>query len=177
MTDPQSPGSTPPPAQGAPSVPPAAAPAPPAYVQPPPAYNPGAVPPYGVQPNSGQPYGAAPPAAYGPPAGGAVPGKTLGIVAFVLSLLFFQLIALILGIVALVQSKKAGANNGFALAAIIISSVTMVLGLIFFAAFVALVLPTLAMGAEELYSFCLANGPGVYETNGIEIDCYEILDQ
>lgn len=52
-------------------------------------------------------YAQAPAYAPGAPApGAAVPGKTLGIVAFVLSF-FVQLIALILGIVALVQSKKA----------------------------------------------------------------------
>ena len=54
----------------------------------------------------------------------------MGIVAFILSF-FVQLVALILGIIALVQSRKAGAKNGFAVAAIIISSVLMVLGVIF----------------------------------------------
>ena len=58
------------------------------------------------------------------------PGRTLGIVAFVLSF-FAQLIGLILGIVALVQSKRAGQKNGWAVAAIIISSVLMVIGIIF----------------------------------------------
>ena len=70
-----------------------------------------------------------PPAAYGPPASATIPGRTLGIVAFVLSF-FTGLIALILGIVALVQSKKAGFGNGWELAAIIISSVFLVLGII-----------------------------------------------
>jgi hypothetical protein len=73
-----------------------------------------------------QPYAAAPPAAYGPPASATIPGHTLGIVAFVLSF-FTGLIALVLGIVALVQSKRAGFGNGWALAAIIISSVSVVL--------------------------------------------------
>jgi hypothetical protein len=92
----------------------------PAEPTPPPAYS--AAPP-------AQPYAPAPPAAYGPPASAAIPGRTLGIVAFVLSF-FTGLIALILGIVALVQSKKAGFGNGWALAAIIISSVFLVLGII-----------------------------------------------
>ena len=63
-------------------------------------------------PPTGQ-YAAPPPAA---------PGRTLGIVAFILSF-FIALVGLILGIVALVQSRKAGQKNGFALAAIIISAV------------------------------------------------------
>ena len=45
----------------------------------------------------------------------------MGIVAFILSF-FVQLVALILGIIALVQSRKAGHKNGWAVAAIIISS-------------------------------------------------------
>ena len=57
------------------------------------------------------------------------PGKTLGIVALVCSF-FFQLIGLILGIVALNQSKNAGYQNGPAKAAIIISIVLMVLAVI-----------------------------------------------
>ncbi|RZI80798.1 MAG: DUF4190 domain-containing protein, partial [Microbacterium sp.] len=78
-------------------------------------------------------YPAAPPAApayaqggYPAPVG-PIPGKTLGIVAFVLSF-FVQLVALVLGIVALVQSKKAGHGNGWAIAAIIISAVGLVIG-------------------------------------------------
>ena len=57
------------------------------------------------------------------------PGKTLGIVALIASF-FVSLLGLILGIVALNQSKKAGYPNGPAKAAIIISIVFMVLGLI-----------------------------------------------
>lgn len=54
--------------------------------------------------------GYAAPAApgYAPPA--AVPGKTLGIVGLILSILL-PLIGLILSIVAVIQSKKAGAKN------------------------------------------------------------------
>ena len=57
------------------------------------------------------------------------PGKTLGIVALISSF-FIALLGLILGIVALNQSKKAGYPNGPAKAAIIISIVFMVLGVL-----------------------------------------------
>ena len=63
-----------------------------------------------------------------PAAPAVVPGKTLGIVALILAILPFQLIGLILGIVANGQSKKAGVKNGPAKAAIIISIILMVLG-------------------------------------------------
>ncbi|WP_292864756.1 DUF4190 domain-containing protein [Microbacterium sp.] len=110
---------------------------------------------------------AAAPAYAGPPATPTtVPGKTLGIVAFVLSF-FAQLIALILGIVALVQSRKAGVKNGFALAAVIISSVLIVVGII-----VAIVLISVfASTAGDLVQFCLDNPAGVYEVNGQTITC------
>lgn len=60
------------------------------------------------------------------------PGKTLGIVGLILSILGFGLISLVISIIARNQSKKAGYSNGMALAGIIISAVTMVLGLLFF---------------------------------------------
>ncbi len=69
-----------------------------------------------------------------PPVPPVDPGKTMGIVAFVMSFFvsFFlvQIVALILGIVALRKSKKAGYSNRWAVAAIIVSSVLMVLTLI-----------------------------------------------
>lgn len=72
----------------------------------------------------------APPPAYSQPAQPAVnPGQTLGIIALICAF-FFQLLGLILGIVALNQSKKVGMKNGLAVAAIWISVVLMVLGLL-----------------------------------------------
>ncbi|MGY6497691.1 MAG: DUF4190 domain-containing protein [Microcella sp.] len=72
----------------------------------------------------------APPPTYSQPAQPAVnPGQTLGIVALILAF-FFQLLGLILGIIALNQSKKVGMKNGLAVAAIWISVVLMVLGII-----------------------------------------------
>ena len=150
MTDPQNPASTPPPSDG--TVPPA----PPAYPTsptPPPAA-------YGQQP-----YASAPPSAYGAPPAGPVPGKTLGIVAFILSF-FVQLIALILGIVALVQSRKAGQKNGWALAAIIISSVLLVIGVIVLIIVFAIVIPA---ATAEFLRLCSEYGNGVHEIGGTTI--------
>lgn len=72
---------------------------------------------------------APPPSYQSAPAPAVNPGQTLGIVALILAF-FFQLLGLILGIVALNQSKKVGMKNGLAVAAIWISVILMVLGLI-----------------------------------------------
>jgi hypothetical protein len=66
------------------------------------------------------------------------PGKTLGLIGFVLSLLGGGLISLIIGVIARSQSKKAGFKNGFALAAIIISIISIVISIIITIAFIAL---------------------------------------
>ena len=72
----------------------------------------------------------APPPAYSQPAQPAVnPGQTLGIVALICAF-FVQILGLILGIIALNQSKKVGMKNGLAVAAIWISAILMVLGII-----------------------------------------------
>ncbi|WP_235560247.1 DUF4190 domain-containing protein [Microbacterium sp. Leaf288] len=173
MTDPQNPAAPEPPQQPA-SQP--TAPQPPAADAPsgtgpsdypPPAPRPeyGAAPP--SYPAASPAYGSAPPAAYGAPADGPVPGKTLGIVAFVLSF-FVQLVALILGIVALVQSRKAGVKNGWAVAAIIISAVLMLLGIILF---FAIVLPLLTFSGEVLQACQEAGFTGTVEVRGLPVDC------
>lgn len=120
--------------------------------------NPSAVPP--SAPQNPPAYSSAPPPAYNsqPAPGAPVPGKTLGIVAFVLSF-FAQLIALILGIVALVQSRKAGVKNGWALAAIIISAVLMVIGII------VIIVVAVAIGGG-LAAACAELGPGTHNLQG-----------
>ena len=113
---------------------------------------------------------AAPAYAAGPaPAGAPVPGKALGIVAFILSF-FLQLIGLILGIVALVQSKKAGHKNGWAVAAIILSSVLMVIGIIVGIALLA----WFANLGNEILVNCGAGGQGYVELWGQQIPCSQI---
>ena len=57
------------------------------------------------------------------------PGKTLGVVGFILAFVA-NLFGLIISIIALNKSKKAGYKNGLALAGIIISSIGLVLGTI-----------------------------------------------
>ena len=120
--------------------------------------NPSAVPP--SAPQNPPAYSSAPPPAYNsqPAPGAPVPGKTLGIVEFVLSF-FAQLIALILGIVALVQSRKAGVKNGWALAAIIISAVLMVIGII------VIIVVAVAIGGG-LAAACAELGPGTHNLQG-----------
>ncbi|MCB7136987.1 DUF4190 domain-containing protein [Cellulosimicrobium marinum] len=55
------------------------------------------------------------------------PGKTMGIVGFVLSFLgCLSIVGIILSIVALNKSKKAGFSNGLALAGIIIGAVVLI---------------------------------------------------
>ncbi|RZS56305.1 hypothetical protein EV141_1762 [Microcella putealis] len=93
----------------------------------------------------------APPPAYSQPAQPAVnPGQTLGIVALICSF-FFQILGLILGIVALNQSKKVGMKNGLAVAAIWISAILLVLGVIIFIVSIALFGSLAAFTTE--YSF------------------------
>ena len=58
-----------------------------------------------------------------------LPGRAMGIWAFVLSF-FVQVLALVLGIVALGQSRRAGVSNGLAIAGIVISSVLIIAGAI-----------------------------------------------
>lgn len=163
MTDPQNPAQPTPEGGSIPPAPPAYTPepaAPPAYSSAPPA-----------APAYGQPqYAAAPPPQYGAPASTTIPGRTMGIVAFILSF-FVQLIALILGIVALVQSKKAGHKNGFALAAIIISAVLMVLGVILF---FAIVIPLLTFSSEALQACQAVGFEGTVTVAGIPVDCSNV---
>lgn len=55
------------------------------------------------------------------------PGRTLGIVGLVLAI-FFNIIGLIVSIIAWNRSKKAGYSNGFAVAGIVVGGVLFVLG-------------------------------------------------
>ena len=73
-------------------------------------------------------YGATP--GYAAPAEN--PGKTMGIVGFVLSFLgCLSIVGIILSIVALNKSKKAGYSNGLALAGIIVGALVLVGTIVF----------------------------------------------
>jgi hypothetical protein len=56
-----------------------------------------------------------------------IPGRTLGIVAMILSIVGIGIAGIVLGIIGMVKSKKAGHKNGFALAGIIIGIVSTVI--------------------------------------------------
>ncbi|MDQ0733541.1 DUF4190 domain-containing protein [Arthrobacter agilis] len=60
------------------------------------------------------------------------PGRTLGIVGFILAILIAP-VGLVVSIIAFVQSRKAKMGNGFALAGIIIGAVFTILGAILIA--------------------------------------------
>jgi hypothetical protein len=145
-------------------------PAPPAYGE----YAPTAPPAYEAAPTAApayqQPgYSSAP--AYDPSSaipGAPVPGKTLGIVAFILSF-FVPVIPLVLGIVALVQSRKARAGNGFAIAAIVISAIGLIVGAI---VLFAIVVPSLSAAAT-----CLNDPNAIVTFWGVDISCAELLEQ
>lgn len=76
------------------------------------------------------------------------PGRTLGIVGFILAILIAP-VGLIISIVAFVKSRKAGMGNGFALAGIIIGAIFTILGAIVLAGLIALI-PTFT----ELAQLC-----------------------
>lgn len=101
------------------------------------------------------------------------PGKTLGLAGFIVSLLsaFINvftfgipaIIALVLSILGLNKSKKAGHKNGLALAGVIISAIVIVLTLVFFV--------VAGLGFAALLSKCAELGPGVHYVDGVEITC------
>lgn len=110
-------------------------------------------------PSAGPSTFAAPPVAPAPmvgaaPAGGEDPGKTLGIVGFVMSLLGFGPISMVISIIAKSKSKKAGHSNGLALAGIIISAIGTVVGTLF--------VILMIMGASAVIGQCQELGPGTH---------------
>ena len=74
------------------------------------------------------------------PASSSGKWNVLSIVAFVISLLGFNIIAVILGFIGLSQIKKTGERGrGLALWAIILGFVSIVIGIIFWIVFVAVI--------------------------------------
>ena len=119
-------------------------------------------------PASSQPAGA-PQYSGGPQynaSNGPVPGRTLGIVGLVLAFLASP-IGLVLSIVALVQSRKAGAKNGFALAGIIIGIIGTIIIVISIIAIVALA----GAAGEAFNEVCGQLGSGVHEQDGVTFTC------
>jgi Ca2+/H+ antiporter len=91
------------------------------------------------------------------------PGKSLGIVGLILAF-FVNIVGLIVSIVALRRSKKAGHKNGFAVAGIIVSLLSIVVG--------AIVIGVIVAGASAVAAQCAEYGSGVHELdNGVTITC------
>jgi len=102
----------------------------------------------------------------------------MAIVALILAIIpGTQLIGLILGIVALVQSRKAGAKNGLAIAAIIVSIVLMIIAIIVIIALVAAFANSTTDLYQQYQTNCLsAGGSGFVDYLGQRIPC-EQFDQ
>lgn len=101
------------------------------------------------------------------------PGKTLGIVAFVLSF-FVNLVGLILGIVALSQSRKVGQKNGFAVAAIVISSISIVIGIIVAIALIVAAGAAADLARQAVEACSAVDYTGTVTVNGITVDCSSV---
>ncbi|MBD8079005.1 DUF4190 domain-containing protein [Cellulosimicrobium arenosum] len=92
------------------------------------------------------------------------PGRTMGIVGLVLSFLgCLSIVGLILSIVALRKSKKAGYKNNLALAGIIVGSVVLVICII-----VAIVI---GIGTSAVLEKCAELGPGTHFEDGVTYTC------
>lgn len=91
------------------------------------------------------------------------PGQTLGIVSLVTGIMCLGVIGLITGIIGLVQSKRAGLKNPFAVAGIIISAITsiLIIGLIALA----------FLGSNGLLKKCQELGPGVHQVGNTTYTC------
>ena len=88
----------------------------------------------------------------------------LGIVGFALSFVFpLDIAGLILCIIALVQSRRAGQRNGFALAGLIIS----IVGILFSAAILAVLIPAMT----DLFVTCSRLGEGVHHVGSAIYTC------
>lgn len=133
-----------------------------------------------TQPPAAAPYPPAPPAAAPyptqPPAAPATPGKGLSIAAIILAFLV-PVVGLILGIVAMVQSKKAGHKNGLALAAVIIGAVLTVAWVAFFMISALLIGSVVAAGGEAVMEVVTAcqNGAESVTFEGQTISCEDVL--
>jgi heme/copper-type cytochrome/quinol oxidase subunit 1 len=98
------------------------------------------------------------------PTTGVNPGKKLGVIGLILAFPF-QLIGLIVSIVALRKSTKAGFKNPAAIWGIVVGLV----GTITLAIIIAVAVAAVSASA----SFCAENGAGVFENNGVTITCGE----
>ena len=111
---------------------------------------------------------AASPAPYSPPPApnGDYPGKTMGLVALILAI-FLNIVGAIVGIVALRKSKKAGAKNPLALAAIIVGfALFVIFSIIGIVAGIAI-----ASATAELFAQCEGMSGQELVIDGTSIIC------
>ena len=99
------------------------------------------------------------------------PGKTMGIVALVLSLIGLNVVGIIVGFVGLNQSKKAGQKNGLALAGIIIGFVSLLVAIIVLVVAPAMFVGGIASFFGGIAQVCMENGTGVWEIDGVTYTC------
>lgn len=118
-----------------------------------------------------------------PVSGPAAPAASNGLsVAALILAIFIAPVGLILGIVALVKSKKAGQKNGLALAAVIIGAVLTVIEIIIAIVVVMSIIAAAALVAgsgTEIMDAAQAcvDGATSVEVMGQTLSCEEILSQ
>ncbi len=118
---------------------------------------------YGQQP-AGYPAGGYYPGQQGPREN---PGRTLGITGLILAFIpFLNPIGLILSIVALVKSRRAGMGNGLAVAGIIVGALATIILVL-----VIVLLATVAPFIDDIAELCEQTGPGPQVYRGQEIQC------
>ena len=105
-----------------------------------------------------------PPVAPTPVAAPVSDGKTLGIIALV-SVFFFGLLGIVLGLIAKNQSKQAGVKNTPATVAIVLGFVSLAVAIL-----LAILLPIIT--ASSIAALCSGLEPGIYQaTDGSTVTC------
>jgi len=90
------------------------------------------------------------------------PGRTLGIVGFILAF-FVSPAGILVSAIGLSKSRKSGNKNGIALAGLILSIVFFIIGIV--------VTAVLVGAAVALLNQCTGLGGGVQQINGVTITC------
>jgi hypothetical protein len=91
------------------------------------------------------------------------PGHGLGIASLIVSILGAGLIGIILGVIGLNKSKKAGQKNGLALAGIIVGALNLIV--------VTIIIVVSLMGVAQLATKCAELGTGTHIESGVTITC------
>ena len=90
------------------------------------------------------------------------PGRTLGIVGFILAF-FVSPAGIIVSAIGLFKSRKSGNKNGLALAGLILSIVFFIISIV--------IIVSIVGAAVALLNQCAALGGGVQQINGVPITC------